>query len=214
MRIAIAEDSVLLRAGLVRLLEDEGIDVVSATGDGPSLLGAVRALHPDVAIVDIRLPPTFSDEGITTAVEIRRTCPQVGVMVLSQYVEDHYARDLLDTGPARVGYLLKQRVGEVEEFVGALHRVAAGSTVLDPEVVQRLLGRDTNRPLSTLTARERQVLNLMAAGRTNVAISAELQIADRTVEKHVTAILTKLKIPDGPHDHRRVLAVLAHLHDG
>jgi len=202
---------VLLRAGLARLLEDEGIEVVAATADGPSLLQAVRTLRPDVAIVDIRLPPDFTDEGVRTAVEIRRTCPGTAILVLSQYIEQRYAQKLLDAGPSHIGYLLKQRVGEVDEFIAALRRVAAGATVLDPEVVSQLLGRAGADPLGTLTSREREVLELMATGRTNTAIGMQLAIADRTVEKHITAILTKLDIPDGPYDHRRILAVLAHL---
>jgi DNA-binding NarL/FixJ family response regulator len=214
MRVVIAEDSVLLRAGLERLLADEGIDVAAAVSDAPGLLAATKALRPDVAIVDVRLPPSYTDEGLRAALEIRQTMPATAILILSQYVEERYALELVGGGADGVGYLLKDRVGDVDEFVAALHRVKGGGTALDPEVVTQLLGRRRRAsPLDTLSAREREVLTLMAEGRTNAGIAAELAVAERTVEKHITAIFTKLGLPDTPNDHRRVLAVLTHLHD-
>jgi DNA-binding NarL/FixJ family response regulator len=214
MRVVIAEDSGLLRAGLQRLLADEGIDVAAAVGDAPSLLAATKAHRPDVAIIDVRLPPSYTDEGLRAALEVRRTMPATAILILSQYVEERYALELVGGGANGVGYLLKDRVGDVDEFVAALHRVQGGGTALDPEVVTQLLGRRLRAsPLDTLSAREKQVLTLMAQGRTNAGIAAELVVAERTVEKHVTAIFAKLGLPDTPNDHRRVLAVLTHLHD-
>jgi DNA-binding NarL/FixJ family response regulator len=214
MRVVIAEDSGLLRAGLQRLLADEGIDVAAAVGDAPSLLAATKAHRPDVAIIDVRLPPSYTDEGLRAALEVRRTMPATAILILSQYVEERYALELVGGGANGVGYLLKDRVGDVDEFVAALHRVQGGDTALDPEVVTQLLGRRLRAsPLDTLSAREKQVLTLMAQGRTNAGIAAELVVAERTVEKHVTAIFAKLGLPDTPNDHRRVLAVLTHLHD-
>jgi DNA-binding NarL/FixJ family response regulator len=208
----IAEDSVLLREGLTRLLEDEGMDVVAALGDAESLLRAVADEAPDVCVIDVRLPPTFIDEGIRAALVLRRQWPGVGVLVLSQYVEERYAADLIAGRSKGVGYLLKDRVSDVADFVDALVRVAAGGTVLDPEVVAQLLARSARRdPLAALTRREREVLDLMAQGRSNTAIAAALVITDRAVEKHVTNIFAKLGLPPAEDDHRRVLAVLRYL---
>jgi DNA-binding NarL/FixJ family response regulator len=214
MRILIAEDSVLLRAGLERLLADEGFDVVGSVHDGPSVVKAAAALRPDVAIVDIRMPPTHTDEGLRAALEMRRMMPEIGILILSQYVEERYALELIETNPAGVGYLLKDRVVEVDEFLAALHRIAQGGTVLDSEVVGQLLGRRRRKsPLDTLTRREREVLALLAEGRTNTSIGRQLSITDRAVEKHVTNIFAKLQLPDSPDDHRRVLAALMQLRD-
>ncbi|MEN3361103.1 MAG: hypothetical protein V7637_5085 [Mycobacteriales bacterium] len=214
MRVLIAEDSVLLRAGLARLLADEGFDVAGTVHDGPSLVKAAAALRPDVAIVDIRMPPTHTDEGLRAALEVRRTMPEIGIMILSQYVEERYALELIETNPAGVGYLLKDRVVEVDEFLAALHRVDQGGTVLDSEVVGQLLGRRRRKsPLDTLTPREREVLALLAEGRTNASIAKQLFITDRAVEKHITNIFAKLQLPDSPDDHRRVLAALTHLRE-
>jgi DNA-binding NarL/FixJ family response regulator len=214
MRILIAEDSVLLRAGLERLLTDEGFEVVGTVQDGPALVKAATALRPDVAIVDIRMPPTHTDEGLRAALEVRRMMPEIGILILSQYVEERYALELIETNPAGVGYLLKDRVVEVDEFLASLHRIAQGGTVLDSEVVGQLLGRRRRRsPLATLTPREREVLALLAEGRTNVSIARQLFITDRAVEKHVTNIFAKLQLPDTPDDHRRVLAALTQLRE-
>ncbi|HVQ93010.1 MAG TPA: response regulator transcription factor [Mycobacteriales bacterium] len=214
MRVLIAEDSVLLRAGLERLLADEGFDVVGTVHDGPSLVKAAAALHPDLAIVDIRMPPTHTDEGLRAALEVRRMMPEIGIMILSQYVEERYALELIEANPAGIGYLLKDRVVEVDEFLAALHRVDQGGTVLDSEVVGQLLGRRRRKsPLDTLTPREREVLALLAEGRTNTSIAKHLFITDRAVEKHITNIFTKLQLPDSPDDHRRVLAALTHLRE-
>jgi DNA-binding NarL/FixJ family response regulator len=213
MRVVIAEDSVLLRAGLERLLADEGIDVAATVSDGRDLVAAVKAFRPDVAIIDVRLPPSYTDEGLRGALEIHRLLPATAILILSQYVEERYALELVGGGAEGVGYLLKDRVGEVDEFVAALHRVRAGGTVLDSEVVAQLLGRRRKvSVLDTLSAREKEVLTLMAEGRTNAAIAARLVVTERTVEKHITAIFAKLGLPDTPDDHRRVLAVLTHLH--
>jgi DNA-binding NarL/FixJ family response regulator len=214
MRVLIAEDSVLLRAGLERLLTDEGFDVVGTVHDGPGLVNAATALRPDVAIVDIRMPPTHTDEGLRAALEVRRMMPQISILILSQYVEERYALELIENNPEGVGYLLKDRVVEVDEFLASLHRVAAGGTVLDSEVVGQLLGRRRRKsPLDRLTAREREVLALLAEGRTNVSIARQLFITDRAVEKHITNIFAKLQLPDSPDDHRRVLAALTQLRD-
>jgi DNA-binding NarL/FixJ family response regulator len=220
MRVVIAEDSILVREGLTRLLAETGIEVAAAVGDAESFLRAVDAQQPDVVVVDVRLPPAFSDEGLRAALVVRRRWPGIGVLVLSQYVEERYATELLGgrTGGAAhqgqrgggVGYLLKDRVGNIAELLDALHRVASGGSALDPEVVSQLLTR-RGHPLDTLTARERQVLALMAEGRTNTAIAAALVVGPGAVEKHISAIFAKLGLPPTEADHRRVLAVLAYL---
>jgi DNA-binding NarL/FixJ family response regulator len=215
VRVVIADDSVLLREGAVRLLEDAGFEVVGQAGDGEDLLRKVRAHKPDVAIIDIRMPPNHLDEGLQAARVIRSELPDVGVLVLSQYVEERYAVELLGEGADGVGYLLKDRIAEIDRFVEAVRRVAEGGSVLDPEVVAHMLGRrERDAPLEELTPRERDVLGLMAEGRTNRAIAAELSVSERAVERHVTAIFGKLDLPATGEDHRRVLAVLAYLRDG
>jgi DNA-binding NarL/FixJ family response regulator len=212
MRIVIAEDSVLLREGAVRLLADAGFDVVGQAGDGEELLRKVRAHKPDVAVVDIRMPPTHIDEGLKAARVIREELPGTGVLVLSQYVEERYAVELLAEGADGVGYLLKDRIAEIDRFVDAVRRVGEGGSVLDPEVVAHMLGRrERDDPLESLTPREREVLALMAEGRTNRAIASELMVSERAVERHVTSIFVKLDLPAGQDDHRRVLAVLTYL---
>ena len=212
MRIVIAEDSVLLREGAVRLLADAGFDVVGEAGDGEELLRKVRAHKPDVAVVDIRMPPTHTDEGLKAARVIRDELPGTGVLVLSQYVEERYAVELLADGADGVGYLLKDRIAEIDRFVDAVRRVGEGGSVLDPEVVAHMLGRrERDDPLASLTPREREVLALMAEGRTNRAIASELMVSERAVERHVTSIFVKLDLPAGQDDHRRVLAVLTYL---
>jgi DNA-binding NarL/FixJ family response regulator len=209
VRIVIAEDSVLLRAGLTRLLADAGEDVIAAVGDAEQLLVAVERHQPDLVVADVRMPPTFTDEGIRAALAIRERWPEVGILVLSQYVEERYATDLLSGDTAKLGYLLKDRVADVTDFVDAVRRVGSGGTALDPEVVAQLLARSRRRdPLERLTAREREVLELMAEGRTNAAIAQHLVVRDRAVEKHVRSIFTKLDLAPTEHDHRRVLAVL------
>jgi len=212
VRLVIAEDAVLLRAGLTRLLDDAGEEVVAAVGDAEALLDAVERQAPDLAIVDVRMPPTFTDEGIRAAVQIRTQHPGTAVLVLSQYVEQEYASELLAGNTEKVGYLLKDRVADVHEFVDAVRRVADGGTALDPEVVAQLLTRSRRRdPLDRLTDREREVLGLMAEGRSNRAIGDELVVSDGAVEKHVSNIFSKLDLPPAPGDHRRVLAVLRYL---
>jgi DNA-binding NarL/FixJ family response regulator len=212
MRVVIAEDSVLLREGLVRLLTEHGIDVVGQAGDGDELLRKTRAHKPDVAIVDVRMPPSHSDEGLRAAREIRGELPNTGVLVLSQDVEEAYARELLAADAAGMGYLLKDRVADVEGFVDAVRRVAGGGSALDPEVVSAMLGRaDGSDPVGALTEREREVLELMAEGRSNAGIAERLVVTERAVEKHVTSIFAKLELPQAPDDHRRVLAVLRYL---
>ena len=209
MRIVIAEDSVLLRAGLTRLLSEAGLDVVAAVGDAVELLDAIARVQPDLAVVDVRMPPTNTDEGIRAAVEIRTRWPSIGILVLSQYVEERYATDLLAGDTAGVGYLLKDRVADVRDFVDAVRRVGDGGTALDPEVVAQLLARSRRRdPLERLTPREREVLGLMAEGRSNAAIAMALVVSDGAVEKHVRSIFSKLDLPPTELDHRRVLAVL------
>jgi DNA-binding NarL/FixJ family response regulator len=213
MRVVIAEDSVLVREGLTRLLGETGIEVVAAVGDAESFLRAVDAEQPDAVVVDVRLPPTFSDEGLRAALVVRQSWPRTGVLVLSQYVEERYATELLSGNrdpEAGVGYLLKDRVGNIAELLDALHRVAAGGSALDPEVVSQLLTR-RGQPLDTLTARERQVLALMAEGRSNTAIAAALVVGPGAVEKHISAIFAKLGLPPTDTENRRVLAVLAYL---
>jgi DNA-binding NarL/FixJ family response regulator len=212
LRVVIAEDSVLLREGLVRLLEDAGASVVAKVGDGPSLVDAVVEQRPDVSVVDVRMPPTQRDEGLRAAIEARRRVPGSPVLVLSQYVERQYASELLADRGGGVGYLLKDRVADVREFMDALARVAAGGTALDPEVVAQLMvSRRRDDRLAALTPREREVLAAMAEGKTNVGIATSLVISEGAAEKHITSILGKLDLPDTENDHRRVLAVLAYL---
>ena len=208
----IAEDSVLLRRGAVRLLEDAGHEVVGEAGDADELLRKVRAHKPDVAVVDIRMPPTHVDEGLRAAAVIRSELPDIGILMLSQHVEERYVAALLEHGAEGVGYLLKDRVAEIERFTDAVTQVAEGGSVLDPEVVAHMLGRrGENEPLDELTDREREVLGLMAEGKTNRAISETLYVSERGVERHVTSIFSKLDLPATDQDHRRVLAVLAYL---
>ena len=208
MRVVIAEDAVLLQAGLTKLLGDGGFEVVDAVTDAEALLRAVGEHRPDVAVVDVRMPPTHTDEGIRAALVIGRQYPEIAVLVLSQYVEERYATDLLSERTSAVGYLLKDRVAHVADFLDALRRVAAGGTALDPEVVSQLL---QPRGLDHLTPREREVLAVMAEGRSNAAIAEQLVVTERAVEKHVTSIFSKLDLPPTVEDHRRVLAVLAYL---
>ena len=207
----IAEDSVLLREGLVRLLELAGEEVTAAVPDAEALLAAVAADPPDIAVVDVRMPPGFTDEGLRAALELRRRWPGVGVLVLSQYVEERYATDLLSGPMSRVGYLLKDRIADVTEFVAALRQVAAGGAVLDPEVVAQLLLRHRAHPLERLTTRETEVLSLMAQGRSNAGVATGLGISLSAVAKHVNSIFTKLDLAEADNDHRRVLAVLQFL---
>lgn len=212
MRVVVADDSVLLREGVVRLLTEAGMDVVGQAGDGDELVRKVLAHKPDVAIVDIRMPPTNTDEGLRAARRIRDELPDVGVLVLSQYVEEGYALDLLSDNAEGVGYLLKDRVADVDQFVDSVRRVAEGGSALDPEVVSHMLGRRRqDDPVENCTEREREVLALMAEGRTNRAIAEELVITERAVEKHITNIFDKLDLEHSPDDHRRVLAVLKFL---
>jgi len=209
MRIVIAEDSVLLRAGLTKLLTDGGFDVVAAVGNADELLQAVAEHQPDVAVIDVRMPPTHTDEGIRAALVIRRQHPEVAVMVLSQYVEERYATDLIASDTRGFGYLLKDRVADVSDFLEAVRRVADGGTALDPEVVSQLLVRSRRPdPLAGLTPRETDVIRLMAEGRSNTGIATELVVTEGAVEKHVSSIFTKLGLPPAEQDHRRVLAVL------
>jgi DNA-binding NarL/FixJ family response regulator len=219
MRIVIAEDSAVLRAGLAEILADSGHEVVAAVGNADDLLAAVNEHRPDAAVVDVRMPPGHTDEGLRAAITIRRAHPGIGVLVFSQYIETRYTADLLGAasgaGAAGVGYLLKDRVADVGEFVDALSRVAAGGTALDPEVVTQLLGNSRRNEglagLAALTTREREVLALMAEGRSNAAIAAVLVVSERSVEKHVGNIFSKLGLPPSDADHRRVLAVLRYL---
>jgi DNA-binding NarL/FixJ family response regulator len=209
MRVVIAEDSVLLREGLARLLEEHEMEVVAQAGDAEDLLRKVGAHRPDVAVVDVRMPPTHTDEGLKAALTIRERQPDVGVLVLSAYVEEASAMELLSDDAAGLGYLLKDRIGDVERFVEAVRRVGEGGSALDPEVVARLLGRRRREdPLEVLSPREREVLGLMAEGRSNHAIADGLVVTERAVEKHVTSIFSKLDLPPTVEDHRRVLAVL------
>ncbi|MFJ4628098.1 response regulator [Streptomyces sp. NPDC088847] len=212
LRIVLADDAVLLREGLVRLLTDDGHQVVAAVGDGPALVEAVLTHRPDVAVVDVRMPPTHTDEGLGAAISVRAQLPGTPVLVLSQYVEESYAAELLADGSGAVGYLLKDRVARVEEFLDALARVARGATVLDPQVVSRLLaGQRRKAPLEALTPRERQLLALMAEGHSNTAIAHRLALSNSAVEKHIGNVFAKLGLPPDDSRHRRVLAVLAHL---
>jgi DNA-binding NarL/FixJ family response regulator len=212
MRVVIAEDSALLREGLVRLLEDRGHEVVAAVADAGSMLAAVAEHHPDVVVTDIRMPPTHTDEGLRAAAELRRHHPEIGVLVLSQYIETTYATALLAANAGGVGYLLKDRVADAAEFAGALERVAAGGTALDPEVITKLMRASRQvGGLGGLTAREREVLELMAQGRSNAAIAEAMVISSGAVEKHVASIFGKLGLPSSEADNRRVLAVLQYL---
>jgi DNA-binding NarL/FixJ family response regulator len=210
LRVVVADDSVLLREGLVRVLVEAGHEVVGSFGDADSLLSAVVDLDPDLAVLDVRMPPTFRDEGVRAAIRLRSLVPRAGILLLSQYVEVAYAQELLGSGSGGVGYLLKDRVASLEELVDAIDRIADGGTVLDPEVVAQLIGR-RHDPLTTLTPREREVLQLMAEGRTNAAIAETLFIGVGAVEKNVTSIFGKLALEDSGTDHRRVLAVIAWL---
>ena len=213
MRVVIGEDSVLLRAGVVRLLEDAGMEVVGQAADAEDLLRKVRAHKPDVAVVDIRMPPGNADDGLRAAQEMRGELPDTGVLVLSQYAEEHYVTQLLQGGAEGVGYLLKERIADVDRFIDSVRRVADGGSALDPEIVALMMGRREGGPLDALTDREREVLGLMAEGKTNRGIAGELYVSERAVERHVTAIFGKLGLPTGAGDHRRVLAVLAYLED-
>jgi DNA-binding NarL/FixJ family response regulator len=212
LRAVVADDSVLLRDGVVRLLQDAGIEVVAAVGDGDELVDAVAATLPDIALVDVRMPPTHTDEGIRAAIQIRRSHPTVAVLVLSQYVEERYASDLLTGDPAGIGYLLKDRVVDVDEFIVAVRRVAAGGSAVDAEVVRQLIGRTTRTTeLDRLTPRELEVLELMAEGLSNSGIAERLVISLGAVEKHISNVFTKLGLEHESAAHRRVLAVLTYL---
>ena len=212
LRVVIAEDSALIREGLARLITETGGEVLAKVGDGPSFVAAVVEHKPDVSVVDVRMPPTQRDEGLRAAIEARRLVPATPVLVLSQYVERQYATELLADGLGGVGYLLKDRVADVEEFMDALHRVAAGGTALDPEVVAQLMvTRRRDDRLSALTPREREVLGCMAEGQTNIGIAKALGITEGATEKHISNIFAKLELPDSDTAHRRVLAVLAYL---
>jgi DNA-binding NarL/FixJ family response regulator len=214
VRVVIAEDLALLRDGLTRLLRDNGFDVVAAVADGDALVTSVLLERPDVAIVDIRLPPTFRDEGVRAALTLRDRAPGTGVLIVSQYVEQAYASELLADGRGGLGYLLKDRIMDVDDFVSAVRRVGEGGAALDPEVVAQLLSRRRpDSPLEALSPRELEVLGLMAEGRSNAAIATRLVLTVGAVEKHVANILTKLRLPPSSEDHRRVLAVLAYLRD-
>lgn len=210
LRVVVADDSVLLREGLVRVLVEAGFDVVGSYGDAVELLAELQALAPDLVVLDVRMPPTFRDEGVRAAIRARELMPEVGILLLSQYVEVAYAQELLSSGSGGIGYLLKDRVASLAQLQDAVERIAAGGTVLDPEVVAQLLGR-RHDPLATLTPREHEVMGLMAEGRTNAAIASKLVIGTGAVEKNVTSIFQKLGLDDSGTDHRRVLAVLAWL---
>ena len=208
MRAVIAEDSVLLRIGVVRVLEMAGFEVVAEVGDAEALLAAVEEHRPDIAVVDVRMPPGFTDEGVRAALVVKRQWPQTAVLLLSQYVEERYATDLLSANTSGIGYLLKQRVADVEEFAATVRRVAEGGTALDPQVVSQLLVRRHSGPLDRLTPREREVLELMAGGRSNAGIAEQLVVSESAVAKHINSIFAKLDLPKADADHRRVLAVL------
>ncbi|MFH9969421.1 response regulator [Streptomyces mirabilis] len=211
MRAVIAEDSLLLRIGVVKVLEAAGFEMCAQVADAEGLLAAVEEHRPDIAVVDVRMPPGFTDEGVRASLVIRRQYPRTAVLLLSQYVEERYAADLLAANTSGVGYLLKQRVADVEEFAEAVRRVAAGGTALDPQVVAQLLVRRHSDPLDRLTPREREVLELMAGGRSNSGVAAELVVSESAVAKHINSIFTKLDLPKADADHRRVLAVLRFL---
>jgi DNA-binding NarL/FixJ family response regulator len=214
LRVVIADDHALLLQGLASMLEAHGFDVVAQAGDADDLIRKVRAHRPDVAVIDVRMPPTNTDDGLRAAVAIRLAQPEVGVLVLSQYVEAAYALELIGHDARGVGYLLKDRIADFDEFAGALRRVAAGGSVLDPEVVRWMLGRSRDAsPLAGLTAREREVLALLAEGCSNQGVARRIAVSERAVEKHVTSILSKLGLPSEPEAHRRVMAVLAYLED-
>jgi DNA-binding NarL/FixJ family response regulator len=213
-RVVIGEDDVLLREGIARVLGDAGYEVVAQAGDAEAFLRKALAHHPDVAVVDVKMPPDRSDDGLRAAVDLRRQRPATGVLILSQYCEERYAIDLIGDRAEGVGYLLKERVGDVEAFVDAVNRVASGGSALDPEVVARMLGRRSQQsPLEELTRREREVLAAMAAGKSNVGIAEELVVTEAAVEKHVTSIFQKLGLAPTHTDHRRVLAVLTYMRD-
>ncbi|MEU9010771.1 response regulator transcription factor [Streptomyces sp. NPDC048479] len=214
MRAVIAEDSLLLRVGVVKILEMAGFEVVAETGDAEGLLTAVGEHRPDIAVVDVRMPPGFTDEGVRAALRIRQQWPDTAVLMLSQYVEERYAAELIAANTSGIGYLLKQRVADVEEFIEVLRRVAEGGTALDPQVVAQLLVRRQSDPLERLTERERDVLALMAEGRSNAGIADRLVISESAVAKHINSILAKLDLPRVGADHRRVLAVLRFLEGG
>ncbi|MFC4001843.1 response regulator [Prauserella oleivorans] len=211
MRVVIAEDAVLLRAGVQRLLADESIETVAAVGSGDELLPAVEQHRPDLAIVDVRMPPTFTDEGLRAALRAREVVPNLPVLVLSQYVEETYAVELLSAGAGGVGYLLKERVADVTDFLDAVRRVAAGGTAIDPEVISQLMARGRKNPLDALTAREGEVLELMAQGLSNSAIAKRLVVSHGAIEKHIGNIFTKLGLENTAEEHRRVRAVLTYL---
>jgi DNA-binding NarL/FixJ family response regulator len=211
VRAVIAEDSLLLRIGVVKVLETAGFEMCAQASDAEGLLAAVEEHRPDIAVVDVRMPPGFTDEGVRAALVIRRQYPRTAVLLLSQYVEERYAAELLAANTSGVGYLLKQRVADVEEFTEAVRRVAAGGTALDPQVVAQLLVRRHSDPLDRLTPREREVLELMAGGRSNSGVAAELVVSESAVAKHINSIFTKLDLPQANTDHRRVLAVLRFL---
>jgi len=210
LRVVVADDSVLLREGLVRVLEEAGVEVLASYGDADALLSDLEAQKPQLVVLDVRMPPTYKDEGVRAAIRAREMLPGVGILLLSQYVEVAYAQELLSSGSGGIGYLLKDRVASLAELSDAVDRIASGGTVLDPEVVAQLIGR-RHDPLATLTPREHEVLALMAEGRTNAAIGSALVIGVGAVEKNVTAIFQKLGLDDSGTDHRRVLAVLAWL---
>ncbi|MET9002427.1 response regulator transcription factor [Amycolatopsis sp. Hca4] len=211
MRVVIAEDAVLLRAGVTRLLADEGIETAAAVDNGDDLLGAVKEHRPDLAIVDVRMPPTFTDEGLRAALAARKEVPGLPVLVLSQYVEESYAVELLSGGAGGVGYLLKERVADVADFLDAVRRVAGGGTAIDPDVIAQLMARGRRNPLDALTARESEVLGLMAQGLSNTAIANSLVVSHGAVEKHIGNIFSKLGLEASAEEHRRVRAVLTYL---
>jgi len=212
LRLTIVDDSTLFREGLVRVARDLGFDIVAQVGDAQSLMELMRADPPDVAVLDIRMPPTYTTEGLAAAREMRETMPSVGVLVLSQYVDTHHVMELISSG-GRIGYLLKDHVGDIAEFGDAVRRIAAGGSVIDPDVVAEMVGRRRNREaIEELTEREREVLHLMAQGRTNSAIGARLHLSPKTIEAHVRSIFMKLQLEPAEDDHRRILAVLTYLH--